>query len=473
MKHNVLFICIIVLTLVFLSVIVPTNYTGMSKSFFVQCLERNGLVSYNTGWRSVGHSYEEQRRLKDLSTMIVQWSLDATDNVPTVPALSADGHLLVLSAAASRVRYGMMVTFIMVYPDDMKKVLTNNPRVRPISSHAMNLWCIFDDGSVTSAYSYDSRYGNDRVSLLDCSLSPYASDELWRRRRTLRVYLVSLNGKDRQTPILKALITVPKPASIPLNLSQQQLTLCTSPLHNGHQFLAQWILFHHIVGFHRIVVYNSTDTGEHLKRTIDAINQQYPDLVDVVQWNFSSLALKDVLSTRYFQTEALHDCLIRYGDQSEWLGTLDLDEYVVPLSPHRTISDYLHQTFGRRIIGSINLWSQFFCTKHPAHYTFPENETSQLVIERFTLRARDRHKRGREKYLYRPRFAQYLSIHHQVAGLRKQEPSSNAIMLAHYAAMNRFRKTPNCQVTDYVQDTSIRERFASRLLKMIAILNFQ
>ncbi|CAF4307123.1 unnamed protein product, partial [Rotaria sordida] len=38
--------------------------------------------------------------------------------------------------------------------------------------------------------------------------------------------------------------------------------------------------------------------------------------------------------------EALHDCLIRYGDQSEWLGALDLDEYIVPLDPYQTMLDY-------------------------------------------------------------------------------------------------------------------------------------
>ncbi|CAF4992755.1 unnamed protein product, partial [Rotaria sp. Silwood1] len=58
------------------------------------------------GWKLVGHTYDEQVRLRDMATVIAAWPETAGDNVPTVPCLSADGHLLVLSAGASRVRYG-------------------------------------------------------------------------------------------------------------------------------------------------------------------------------------------------------------------------------------------------------------------------------------------------------------------------------------------------------------------------------
>src|SRR4051812_37210370 len=138
-----------------------------------------------------------------MATVVAAWPEHAEDNVPTVPCLSADGHLLVLSASASRVRYGVGVTFIMVYPTDVKTVLPKDKSVQPLSSSQLNLWCIFDDGSVTSAYSYDSRYGSERVSLLECQLSSFASDQLWRFNRTLRVYLASTTDKDRVAPILK------------------------------------------------------------------------------------------------------------------------------------------------------------------------------------------------------------------------------------------------------------------------------
>ena len=422
------------------------------------------------GWHEIGDTKEEQIRLRNLSTVIASWSANAEDNVPTVPCLSADKQLLVLSVSASRVRYGVSLTFIMVYPTDVKTVLPKNSSSKPISSHRLRLWCIFDDGSMRPAYSYDSWYGNDRASLLDCSLSPFASDELWRNNRTLRVYLASIIDNITDILMLKAFVTVPKHSPLLPSSIQQSFTLCTSPLHNKAQYLVQWIEFHRLIGFQKFAVYNSTDTYGQLSSLINIYTQKYPNLVDIIQWNFSSLALTDVMSTRYFQTEALHDCLIRYGDQSEWLGMIDLDEYIVPLPPYKTIADYLNQNFGRRIVGSINLWSQFFYTKEANNYTAEEKNTSCLVIERFTFRANSRYKKEREKFLYRPRFVQYLSIHHHLVGLSKEQPYDHHITLAHYVSIDSIRYFPYGDGTK-VLDTSIRDKYAKRVQDALTMLN--
>ena len=42
-----------------------------------------------------------------------------------------------------------------------------------------------------------------------------------------------------------------------------------------------------------------------------------------------------------------------------------------------------------------------------------------VVIKRFLRPASDRHEGEQEKHFYRPRFVQYLSIHHQISGLRQ------------------------------------------------------
>ena len=430
----------------------------------------NSTSLWTSGWQPVGHSYDEQVRLRDMSTVVAAWPETAEDNIPTVPCLSADGHLLVLSVAASRVRYGVSLTFVMVYPTDVKAVLPKNISSKPLSSRQLSLWCIFDDGSVTPVYSYDSKYGNDRASLLDCSLSKFAVDQLWGHNQTIRVYLASTTDKDRNIPILKAFVHAPTlPVNSP-NSSQELLTLCTSPLHNKAHYLTQWIEFHRLVVFRKLVIYNTTDTNGDLSSVITTYTQKYPDLVDVVQWNFSTLGLVDVHSTRYFQTEALHDCLIRYGDQSDWLGMLDVDEYVVPLPPYETVVDYIHDNFGRRVIGSINIYSLFFCTKDSGKYTSEESDTTRLTIDRFTFRSRQRYKSGREKYLYRPRFIQYLSIHHQIIGLAKEQSSENHIALAHYTSLDHLRTMPGCRSKEYVKDTSIRERFTNRVKNAITNL---
>ncbi|CAF1371864.1 unnamed protein product [Adineta steineri] len=405
-----------------------------------------------------------------MSIVVAAWPENAEDNIPTVPCLSADGHLLVLSVAASRIRYGVSLTFVAVYPTDIKSVLPKNISTDPLSSNQQSLWCIFSDGSVTPVYTYDSQYISERISLLDCPLSQFANDQLWRLNQTIRVYLASTTAKDRKIPILKAFVKAPVVSVRSLNSSQESFTLCTSPLHNKANYLVQWIEFHRLVGFSKFIIYNTTDTNNSLSTIVNIYTQKYPGLVDVVQWNFSTLGLVDVLQRRYFQVEALHDCLVRYGDQSEWLGMFDLDEYIVPLHPNQTIVDYVHENFGRRIIGSINLWSQFYCSKNSSSYTPEENDTNRLTIERFSFRARNLYKKGREKYLYRPRFVQYLSIHHQLVGLSKEQSSENHITLAHYVSMSELRPMPGCEFNETIEDSGIRNRFVNRVKDAIATL---
>ncbi|CAF4028973.1 unnamed protein product, partial [Adineta steineri] len=323
----------------------------------------------------------------------------------------------------------------------MKTVLSKNISTDPLSSN-------------------EQKYSSERVSLLNCPISQFAKDQLWKLNQTIRVYLVSTatTTKDRKIFILKAFVTVPVVSIISSNPSQESFTLCTSPLHNKANYLVQWIEFHGLVGFSKFVIYYTTDANNHLSTIINIYTQKYPGFVDV-------------LLTRYFQVEALHDCLIRYGDQSEWLGMLDLNKYIVPLHLYKTIVDYVHENFGRRIMGSINLWSQFFCNKNASAYTPEEKDTNRLAIERFTFRARNLYKSGREKYLYRPRFVQYLSVHHQIVDLSKQYPSEKHITLAHYASMSRLRTVPGCGTNEHIEDTSIRNRFVNRVKTTIATLN--
>ena len=477
MVMYILILLLVVILIILLSDSMNTTFNFLAQTIHSRDTSKARLNQHSSashgidGWRSIRRTYDEYVHLRNMSAMIAAWSEAAQDNIPTVPCLSADGHLLVLSVGASRVRYGVSLTFIMVYPTDVKTALPKSISSNPLSSHAQSLWCIFDDGSMTPAYSYDLAYGNDRVSLLDCPLSLFASDQLWRQNKTLRVYLASTTDQTRNAPILKAFVNVPKPIvnSSP-NSSYELLTLCTSPLHNQAKYLSQWIEFHRLVGFRKFVIYNTTDTSGQLRSVLDVYARKDPNLIDVVQWNFSSLGLVDVLGDRYFQMEAVHDCLIRYGDQAEWLGMLDLDEYVVPLHPYETIVDYLYENFGRRIVGSINLWSQFYCTEAPNRYSAEENDTNRLTIERFTFRASQRYKKGREKYLYRPRFVQYLSIHYQMVGLSKEQPSENHIALAHYVAMNHLRTMPGCEANQHVKDTGVRDRFADRMRKAIATM---
>jgi hypothetical protein len=101
--------------------------------------QQNSSFPHMYGWEVIGHTSDEQTRLRDLSAVVAAWPMHTEDNVPTVPCLSADGHLLLLSVAASRVRYGTSITFTMVYPTNVKNVLPRTTLSQPLSAHALSL----------------------------------------------------------------------------------------------------------------------------------------------------------------------------------------------------------------------------------------------------------------------------------------------------------------------------------------------
>ena len=377
-------------------------------------------------------------------------------DVPTVPTLSTDGNLIILSANAARIRYGGCITFVTVFPQDMPRVMKTGLAKNPTSSIHLNLWCLFDDGSRSPAYSADVPIPYERVSTIDCPLNEFARHELWTERRPLHVFLVTYKHQsDQPIPLAQTSITPSRPSSS----SDEILTLCTSPLRNTYKFLPQWIEFHRQVGFRKFVIYNTTDRGAELPSIIDVYSKESPELIDVVQWNFDHLRVKDWHGQRYFQVEAVHDCLFRYGDRSEWLGIIDLDEYVVPLPPYKRVDEYLRMKFKREEIGSVVLRSLFFCDVGSK----PPKTTNPLVIEQFTQRAKEVMKRGRAKYLCRPRFVQNLGIHYQKYGLPSAIPVETDLIFAHYVSMSQQRSFPECGANRTMDDTRVRELFSENV----------
>jgi hypothetical protein len=420
-------------------------------------------------WKQ-GSSTNEQSKQYDVLIDTVT-GLSQTVDAPSVPTISTDRHLLILSASASRLRYGGSVTFTMVFPTRMKSVLPKNTTIDPMSANDTDMWCVFDDGSITPVYVSDVNSATEEITLLDCPLTDFGRNEIWQHKRTLRIHLATRTPPHGMKLILKGFFQAPVFSRHSSYLNPRSLTLCTSSVRNAYAYLTEWIEFHRAVGFDKFVIYNTSDIHNRLPSILSDYNRKYPNMVDVIQWNFSSLGLTDWFPRRYFQIEALHDCFIRYSDQSDWIGTIDLDEYIVPMPPYDTVATYLTEKFARNAVGSLNLKSLFFCDEHVTQSdAISDHGPHRLLIERWTLRAKTEYNGGREKFLYRPRFIQHLGIHRQVNGLYKAEPDTKEIRLAHYISMLIPRSAGDCTLGGMVNDTSIRDRFSERIQRAISAL---
>lgn len=130
---------------------------------------------------------------------------------------------------------------------------------------------------------------------------------------------------------------------------------------NEATYLKEWIEFHRIVGVEHFYLYNNNSTDNYLD-----VLQPYIDegLVDLVQW-----------PQQQAQIPAYIDCVERWRSDSQWIGFIDIDEYVVP-KKEDTIYDYLKRFNMTR--GSVILYWKVFGTSGRM-----ERDVKGLVTEDF------------------------------------------------------------------------------------------
>lgn len=139
-----------------------------------------------------------------------------------------------------------------------------------------------------------------------------------------------------------------------------KVSLCLI-FYNEGKYLKEWIEYHRIIGIDHFYLYNNNSTDNYmdvLKPYIDS------GLVDVILW-------KD----KPGQMTAYIDCARRYGEESDWIGFIDADEFIVPIE-HNNIKDFLAKFNGR---GSVYInWKCF------GYNGKLDRNTDGLITEDFT-----------------------------------------------------------------------------------------
>ena len=98
--------------------------------------------------------------------------------------------------------------------------------------------------------------------------------------------------------------------------------------------LREWILFHKMVGFDHIYVYDNTASG--VPSSLPAIAKEFPDFVDYHRWPCSicnnNRPSHRIPGERSSQYAAEASCRERYGQSTDWMAFVDTDVYLVPMS---------------------------------------------------------------------------------------------------------------------------------------------
>ncbi|CAF1307495.1 unnamed protein product [Rotaria sordida] len=360
----------------------------------------------------------------NLSQLIVKNNI----NVPVIPTEIFDPNLNVLSVRVSRLRSSGSATFIIT----KEKEILN-----------LDFWCLFDDQSITPVYTFNVEKSKKSISFFECSLPDSIIQRLWYNRiidQEIKIYLSTT-----KKILFQGFLDLPWSNWIEQN--EQSLTLCTLSLYYDLTYFTQWIEYHRLVGISKFVIYNISNMNNQFYSIINFYDEEYPSLIDIIQWNNSI-------------DEIQYDCFLHYGDISEWITIININEYLIPQIPYDTLPKLLTEQYGRNLQTIIILENQEFCSN--IEYQFTKNE---IIIEHYI--SRHTISNYSVKYLYQPRTINYLSIHRDNIETKSYDQIKKTIVLAQYPIIGHDKTFSNCVLDRFVIDTTIRDRFAKRLFDEI------
>ena len=132
---------------------------------------------------------------------------------------------------------------------------------------------------------------------------------------------------------------------------------------NEANYLKEWIEFNHIIGIEHFYLYNNNSEDDYI-----SVLQPYIDsgLVTLIQWE-----------KNYAQMECYNNCIERFKNDTQWIGFIDIDEFIVPKSTHN-IYDFL-KSFEKKC-GSVKIYWKMYGTSG-----LMDRDLNSLVIEKFVV----------------------------------------------------------------------------------------
>ena len=97
---------------------------------------------------------------------------------------------------------------------------------------------------------------------------------------------------------------------------------------NEAPYLKEWIEYHKLVGVEHFYLYN---------------NMSQDDYIDILDY-YVKLGIVSIIDWPYVQAQisAYKDCIEKYRSESQWIGFIDIDEFIVPIK-YNNIFDFLKQ----------------------------------------------------------------------------------------------------------------------------------
>lgn len=132
---------------------------------------------------------------------------------------------------------------------------------------------------------------------------------------------------------------------------------------NEAPYLDEWIAYHLLVGVNHFYMYNNNSEDDYLSPLQKYIDQ---GVVTLIQWPRNQA-----------QMECYLDCIDRFSIETNWLGFIDIDEFINPVD-YSDIYSFL--TRFEKKYGSVVIYWKFFGTSG-----LKDRDRNGLVSEDFTF----------------------------------------------------------------------------------------
>lgn len=151
-------------------------------------------------------------------------------------------------------------------------------------------------------------------------------------------YFIKYIGKKIYSILLEIFIRIFHPTYTD---KKYKVTLCAIFKNEG-AYLKEWIEFHKIIGVEHFYLYNNNSNDDYKIVLKDYIDNGDITLID---WPGDQQ-----------QREVYQDCIKRFSKESNWIGFIDIDEFLIPVK-HDNIYDFLSR-FKHR--GSVLIYWKMF-----------------------------------------------------------------------------------------------------------------
>lgn len=162
------------------------------------------------------------------------------------------------------------------------------------------------------------------------------------------------------------------------NTMKHNISISTT-MKNEYTLLKPWLDFHIFSGVNHFYLYDNNSDDQ--KRLFDILNPYInKGYVTVIPWKFPYRSIQEFplpLDSVYFcSIVAINHCIHKYGQETDWLITMDVDEYLVPKIVDR-IEDFVN-IYEHADIAGIYI----------PDYVFGSNtSTEPLLVKRFLTRS--------------------------------------------------------------------------------------